>query len=90
MVGTGITDAVPGSVRDLHLVVPDIEAARAELAGRGVDVSDGRDLRPVMDGRPVRTPSAATITRSPTSAIPTATPGSCKSAGVRRWHDVCP
>jgi catechol 2,3-dioxygenase-like lactoylglutathione lyase family enzyme len=41
MVGTGITDAVPGSVCDLHLVVPDIEAARAELAGRGVDVSDG-------------------------------------------------
>ena len=31
---------VPGSVRGLHLVVPDIEAARAELAGRGVDVSD--------------------------------------------------
>jgi hypothetical protein len=46
MVGTGITDAVPGSVRDLHLVVPDIEAARAELAGRGVDVSDARHLRP--------------------------------------------
>jgi catechol 2,3-dioxygenase-like lactoylglutathione lyase family enzyme len=38
-VGTGITDAVPGSVRGLHLVVSDIEAACAELAGRGVDVS---------------------------------------------------
>jgi hypothetical protein len=46
MVGTGITDAVPGSVCDLHLVIPDIEAARAELAGRGVDVSDARHLRP--------------------------------------------
>lgn len=43
-VGTGITDAAPGSVCDLHLVVPDIEAARAELAGRGVDVSDARHL----------------------------------------------
>jgi catechol 2,3-dioxygenase-like lactoylglutathione lyase family enzyme len=31
---------VPGSVRGLHLVVPDIEAAHAELAGRGVDVSE--------------------------------------------------
>jgi catechol 2,3-dioxygenase-like lactoylglutathione lyase family enzyme len=30
----------PGSVQGLHLVVPDIEAARAELAGRGVDVSE--------------------------------------------------
>ena len=35
---------VPGSVRGLHLVVPDIEAARAELAGRGVDVSEIRHL----------------------------------------------
>lgn len=45
-VGTGITDAAPGSVRELHLVVPDIEAARAELAGRGVDVTDARHLGP--------------------------------------------
>jgi catechol 2,3-dioxygenase-like lactoylglutathione lyase family enzyme len=30
----------PGSVQGLQLVVPDIEAARAELAGRGVDVSE--------------------------------------------------
>lgn len=35
-VGVGITDAAPGSLRGLHLVVNDIEAARAELAGRGV------------------------------------------------------
>lgn len=31
---------VPGSVRGLHLVVPDIEAARAELAGRGMEVGE--------------------------------------------------
>ncbi len=30
----------PGSIWGLHLVVPDIEAARAELAGRGMDVSE--------------------------------------------------
>ena len=35
----GLTDAAPGSVKGLQLVVDDIEAARAELAGRGVDVS---------------------------------------------------
>src|SRR5215471_18881302 len=29
-----------GAIQGLHLVVSDIEAARAELAGRGVDVSD--------------------------------------------------
>jgi predicted enzyme related to lactoylglutathione lyase len=38
--GTGLPayDAPPGSVRGLHLVVDDIEAARADLVGRGVDV----------------------------------------------------
>jgi catechol 2,3-dioxygenase-like lactoylglutathione lyase family enzyme len=30
----------PGTLRSLHLVVQDIEAARAELVGRGTDVSD--------------------------------------------------
>ena len=39
-IGKGITPAEPGSVRGLHLVVTDIEAARAELAQRGVDVSE--------------------------------------------------
>jgi catechol 2,3-dioxygenase-like lactoylglutathione lyase family enzyme len=41
-IGTGITDAAPGSVRNLHLVVSDIDAARAELVERGVDVSEVR------------------------------------------------
>ena len=41
-IGTGITDAAPGSVRGTHLVVSDIEAARAELVERGVDVSEVR------------------------------------------------
>lgn len=39
-IGTGITDAAPGSVRGLHLVVSDITAARAELVARGVDASE--------------------------------------------------
>jgi catechol 2,3-dioxygenase-like lactoylglutathione lyase family enzyme len=38
--GTGITSAAPGSARGIYLVVSDIEAARAELVDRGVDVSD--------------------------------------------------
>lgn len=37
--GTGVSTAAPGSVDGLHLVVTDIEAARAELAGLGVDIS---------------------------------------------------
>ncbi|HZM69745.1 MAG TPA: VOC family protein [Candidatus Cryosericum sp.] len=38
--GKGVTAAAPGSVQNLYLVVSDIEAARAELKGRGVDVSE--------------------------------------------------
>lgn len=38
--GEGISDAVPGSVQGLQLVVTDIEAARAELVDRGVDVTE--------------------------------------------------
>jgi catechol 2,3-dioxygenase-like lactoylglutathione lyase family enzyme len=38
--GTGVTSAAPGSVRGLQLVVPDIDAARAELAAHGADVSE--------------------------------------------------
>ena len=34
--------AAPGSFRGLHLVVPDIIAARAELTRRGVDVTEVR------------------------------------------------
>ena len=39
-IGTGLTDMEPGSLRGLQIVVPDVEAARAELVERGVDVSD--------------------------------------------------
>lgn len=38
--GTGITDAAPGSVESLVLVVDDIQAARSAVADRGVDVSE--------------------------------------------------
>jgi len=43
-IGTGISDAEPGSYRGTHLVVKDIEAARAELVERGVEVSDIRHM----------------------------------------------
>jgi predicted enzyme related to lactoylglutathione lyase len=38
--GTGIVDSEPGSARGMQLTVADAHAARAELAGRGVDVSE--------------------------------------------------
>jgi predicted enzyme related to lactoylglutathione lyase len=42
--GTGIVDAPPGSVKGMQLVVPDINAARAELAERGVEVSEVQEF----------------------------------------------
>jgi catechol 2,3-dioxygenase-like lactoylglutathione lyase family enzyme len=39
-IGTGLSDAAPGSVRGLQLVVSDIEAAHAQLVERGVQVSE--------------------------------------------------
>ncbi len=39
-VGTGITTAAPGSVKNLYLVVSDIESARADLLEHGADVSE--------------------------------------------------
>jgi catechol 2,3-dioxygenase-like lactoylglutathione lyase family enzyme len=39
-IGVGVSQVTPGTYQGLHLVVNDIEAARAELSGRGVDVSE--------------------------------------------------
>jgi catechol 2,3-dioxygenase-like lactoylglutathione lyase family enzyme len=41
-VGVGITTAAPGSLRDLCLVVTDLEQACRELAERGVEVGEIR------------------------------------------------
>jgi catechol 2,3-dioxygenase-like lactoylglutathione lyase family enzyme len=38
--GVGITKAAPGSIKGLHLVVSDIDAARAELLERGTDAGE--------------------------------------------------
>jgi catechol 2,3-dioxygenase-like lactoylglutathione lyase family enzyme len=45
-IGTGISDAEPGSSRGTHLIVTDIEAAHAELTQRGVKLSDLRHMSP--------------------------------------------
>jgi catechol 2,3-dioxygenase-like lactoylglutathione lyase family enzyme len=46
VVGHGIAEMAPGSLRGLQLVVSDIQAARAELVARGVEVSEVQ----VLDG----------------------------------------
>ena len=44
VIGVGVVDTPPGSVKGLHLVVDDIHAARAELLERGVEVSEVEDM----------------------------------------------
>jgi len=39
-IGTGITDAAPGSARGLQVVVSDVAVARAQLVARGLDVGE--------------------------------------------------
>jgi catechol 2,3-dioxygenase-like lactoylglutathione lyase family enzyme len=46
--GIGIVDTPPGSVQGLHLVISDINAARAELAARGVNVGEVQDLGGIL------------------------------------------
>ena len=43
-IGTGIVEGQPGSHAGMQLVVADIDAARSELGGRGVDVSEVQDF----------------------------------------------
>ncbi len=40
VIGTGVGSMAPGSLQGLQLVVRDVRAARAELAGRGVDIGE--------------------------------------------------
>ena len=41
--GKGLTESEPGSVKGLQVVVDDIEAAQADLSGRGIEVGDVDD-----------------------------------------------
>jgi len=44
VIGTGMTSMAPGSLEGLQLVVPDIDAVRAELQERGAGISDVQDM----------------------------------------------
>jgi catechol 2,3-dioxygenase-like lactoylglutathione lyase family enzyme len=52
-IGKGLTDAAAGSVRNIYLVVTDLEAVRSRLIEHGVNVSEIRHKTPIdaWDGR---------------------------------------
>ena len=43
-IGQGLSQAPPGSVKGLQIVVDDVEAAHGELTSRGVQASDVQDF----------------------------------------------
>jgi len=47
VIGEGMPLGAPGSTRGLQLVVEDIDAARAELAERGVEITEIQQMGPV-------------------------------------------
>ena len=89
--GKGLTTATPGSFKNLYLVVSDMEAARAELNGRGAGVSEAFHFT-AFGGPPAPVPTRSTSTEPSRSAIPTATAGCCRDqdAAARRegWRRV--
>ena len=95
--GKNVTAAAPGSAQGLYLIVSDIEAARDELIGRGIEISEvfheaggvyvGTD-EPYLFGRLRASgpdPEHRSTARSPRSVIRTATAG-CS----RRSRRGCP
>ncbi len=48
VVGKGVVEMQPGSLKGLQLVVRDVRAARAQLVGRGVEVGEVQDLGGVL------------------------------------------
>jgi catechol 2,3-dioxygenase-like lactoylglutathione lyase family enzyme len=48
--GTGMSTMAPGSMKDMYLIVDDLEAARADLSARGAEVSEVWHGRGVGEG----------------------------------------
>ncbi len=46
VIGTGMAQMEPGSVKGLQLVVTDMDAALADLSGRGVELGEVQELGP--------------------------------------------
>ena len=85
-IGKGLTDAPVGSVSNVYLVVPDLEATRSQLLEHGTAVSSIRHKTPIgawMEvSLPDLIPRAATMRASPASPILTVIAGCCRNAAT--------
>jgi hypothetical protein len=87
--GIGISEMEPGSLKGVQLVTPDIRAAREELAGRGVEISEVRVYAP--EGlRPAREDDELDNIGFAFFSDPTGTSGRCsRSAPEARRGEAC-
>jgi Predicted enzyme related to lactoylglutathione lyase len=80
-IGKGITSAAPASVQNLYLIVSDIEKARADLMGRGIDVSEVFHFAGLLGPRVTgRIRNMGPTDRLPRSKIRTGTDGCCRKS----------
>ncbi len=90
--GTGITKTPPGSVRDVYLIVEDIEAARGALLSHGAQVSDvWHGLGPGGDRRQPGPESPSGCRAGSGAPTSESWPGCCTrrpsgTAPSRRWR----
>ena len=91
-IGSGLTDAPVGSLRNIYLVVTDLEDAGNRLLERGVEVGEIRHKVPIDAwtevSRPGLTPRAGTTPASPISRTRMATPG-CYRNGLPQCVTYC-
>jgi predicted enzyme related to lactoylglutathione lyase len=91
-IGNGLTDAPVGSLRNIYLVVTDLQAARTRLLERGVEVGEIRHKTPIGAwdevSRPDSIPRAETMPASPASPIRTATTGCYRNEATAMCHVV--
>jgi predicted enzyme related to lactoylglutathione lyase len=90
-IGKGLTDAPVGSLRNVYLVVTDLEAARAACSNAGSRSVRSGTRRPLEPGtevsHPGSTPHAETMPASPTSSIRMAIAG-CYRNGATAMCDL--
>ena len=85
-IGNGLTDARVGSLRNVYLVVTDLDATRTQLLSAAPRSARSATRRPSTLGtevsRPDSIPRAATMPASPASPIRMAIAGSCRNAAT--------
>ena len=86
-IGNGLTNAPAGSIRNIYLVVTDLEAARSRLLERGIEVTRSPSMPGTEALQLGSTQRTGTTRASPTSRTRMAIVGCCRNE-VTAIHNV--